>query len=378
MGPYIAEPDGSISFVGNNIFDPIANIEKTKPNVKEIESRVEDLNKNKMWFHISKINHQINKSVHLYFSKFGSIFILLPLTTRMISSPGVVYGKEAIDYTTDTSPIRLKWFELDREIFLSESSQIYLELSLVQKGIKSCYSVYNSFRKEKADYTHLSEFHHIEYEGKVNQRENEYIFLKLIKHILSDLFKNNYGDLVFFLDQNELNNLKKLAKRLPNITKITFAKALEILYEDTKNEKYKNFTMKNNFGPWEEIRLTNILDDMVLIREFPLLEVPFYHAQIKAKNPRVAENSDLIWPGFREILGSGQRVGTLKELKEKAKIFNLPEEDYAPYTQSRKLSDYEKTSGFGLGWERFLQGLLKMPHIWSVTHYPRIHKWIKL
>ncbi|HOF44502.1 MAG TPA: hypothetical protein PK255_03760 [Candidatus Pacearchaeota archaeon] len=31
--------------------------------------------------------------------------------------------------------------------------------------------MYNSFRKERADATHLSEFHHIEFEGKVNYND---------------------------------------------------------------------------------------------------------------------------------------------------------------------------------------------------------------
>mgnify|MGYP001610059883 FL=1 len=136
------------------------------------------------------------------------------------------------------------------------------------------------------------------------------------------------------------------------------------------------FSLKN-FGFWEEVKLTEIFKNMVIIKEFPFLEVPFYHAVVNNKEPKVANNADFIWPGYREILGSGHRVRTEKELKEKAKIFNLPKEDYAPYLQTRKLDKYKPTSGFGLGWERILQGLLEMPFIWSAVHFPRIDKTLR-
>jgi len=117
---------------------------------------------------------------------------------------------------------------------------------------------------------------------------------------------------------------------------------------------------------------------MVIIKEFPLLEVPFYHARIDGKIPAVADNADFIWPRYREVVGSGHRVRSIKELTEKAKIFNLPKKDYEPYLASRKTENYRETSGFGLGWERLLQGLLEMPTIWSLSHFPRIDKTIKL
>jgi len=116
---------------------------------------------------------------------------------------------------------------------------------------------------------------------------------------------------------------------------------------------------------------------MVLIREFPLLEVPFYHAVIDGKKPKVANNADIIWPGYREIIGSGHRVRSEKELEEKSEIFNLPKEDYKPYLQTRKSKNYKETSGFGLGWERLLQGLLEMPFIWSASQFPRVDGTLK-
>jgi len=187
LGPYTANKDRTLSYKGNKVFKPIENINSFGVPIEEIEQRVNQFDKDKMWGHIAKINHQINMSTNLYFEGIGSLFTILPLTTRMISSPGAIYGGKAINYTSDTCPITLKWFDLPRKAFLSESSQIYLEIALLQKGIDGVYSIYNSFRKERADATHLSEFHHIEYEGRVDQEENERIALGLTKRIILDL-----------------------------------------------------------------------------------------------------------------------------------------------------------------------------------------------
>jgi len=371
LGPYTANKDGTISYRGNKIFKSIENIQTVAIPIEEIENRANQFKTNEIWMHIAQINHRINLSSNEYFDKIGALYTTLPITTRMISSPGAVYGKETIKYTTDNCPITLEWFDLPKKAFLSESSQIYLELALMQEGINQVYAIYNSFRKEKSDATHLSEFHHIEYEGHVSQKENLKIIQDLLKKIIFDLLKNNKKDLNFFLSEEKLNELKEMFNK--DIPIITLKEALDMLYDDTKDKKYKEFTLKH-FGSWEEIRITQLVGGMVGISEMPLLEVPFYHAVVDDKDPKVVDNTDMIWPGYRETIGSGHRVRSIEELESKAKIFNLPREDYKPYLQSRQFKDYRESSGFGLGWERLIQGLLEMPFIWSACQFPRIDK----
>ena len=376
LGPYTANKNGTISYKGNKLFPAIGNIQSVEVPIKEIEDRVNQFAKNDMWCHIARINHRINISTNEFFNNLGALFTPLPLTTRMISSPGAVYGREAINYTTDTCPITLKWFDLQNTAFLSESSQIYLELAMIQNEVDQVYSIYNSFRKEHADATHLSEFHHIEYEGKIDQTQNEEIVLGLIKKLIFDLLEKNKEDMAYFLSGEKLKELKNFIENIYNVPRLSFKEALDLLYKETGNEKYKEFTLKN-FGSWEEIKITEILGNMAVIREFPLLEVPFYHALVDGKEPKVANNSDFIWPGYRETIGSGHRVRSEEELEAKAKIFNLPRIDYEPYLQTRKIKNYKETSGFGLGWERLLHGLLEMPFIWSACQFPRVDITLK-
>ena len=132
-----------------------------------------------------------------------------------------------------------------------------------------------------------------------------------------------------------------------------------------------------NFGPWEEVRASGEVENMLLVKEFPLYEIAFYHAPLIRDNKEVGENADMIWPYYREFIGSGHRVRSHSELLDKAKKFNLPLKDYRPYIQSRKIASYTETSGFGFGWERFLQGLLKLPYIEWTVPFPRIDSTIQ-
>ncbi len=373
LGPYTANNDGTISYRGNKIFNSLKNVSNySYPASSEVLKRVKDFPENGVWSHLSRINSRLFISSVEYFDGMGATFVPLPLTTRMISSPGAVYGKEKIDYTTDTCPITLNWFDLPDKVFLSESSQIYLELTLLQKNLSHVFSIYNSFRKERADSTHLSEFHHIEYEGNVNQSQNMDILWGLLSKFLKDCIKKNSPDLLYFITDEDLLELKSMSKK-NKIKEITFKEALDLLYTHTGNEKYRKFTLKY-FGPWEEVKITEILGSIVAIKEFPLLEVSFYHAVVDGSDPKTSQNADVIWPGYREIIGSGRRVRTVNELEYKAEIFNLPRKDYEPYLISRTLPNYETTSGFGMGWERLIHGLLKLNFIWSVSSFPRGHK----
>lgn len=372
LGPYIARKNGSLDYLGNKKFRPFSNVRTPIELASILSDTSRTIDANDMWVHVARINDQINRTVQAYFQQRGALFTLLPLTTRMISSPGALYGREKISYTSDTCPIKLDWFDLPEKAFLAESSQLYLEMALSQPEIDEVYAVYSSFRKESADPTHVPEFHHVEFEGKVTQRENEGVALGLVQRIVLDLLQKQPRSVEYFLESRDISSLEKFGETVTRTPRVPFREALQILRDVTGDSKYAPFTMAN-FGAWEEVKLTEILDGPALIVEYPLLEVPFYHAPIPASNPVVADNADFIWPGYREVIGSGQRVKSRKDLEEKARTFELPEKDYEPYLRTRHAESYVPTAGFGLGWERLLQGILKTPFIWSTSQFPRIN-----
>jgi aspartyl/asparaginyl-tRNA synthetase len=184
--------------------------------------------------------------------------------------------------------------------------------------------------------------------------------------------KNNRIDLLFFLTEEQLNQKEELVKNWPK--RISFKEALDLLYEYTKDKKYKEFSLKN-FWIWEEVKLTEILWSNVIVEKFPVLQIPFYHniSEEKVDWVSVAKNADFILYGYRETIWAGERVENKEILLKKAEIFNLPKEDYLPYLRSRDFENYEITSWFGMWWQRLMQWLTNQPYIYEATLFPRTH-----
>jgi aspartyl/asparaginyl-tRNA synthetase len=370
--PYTALDNWKIEYIGNNINESkVIDYKEVEQNL--LENRVERVKKERVFIHIANIDNAIFQSTVEYFSKIWAKWTNLPLTTLMISSPWEVYAWQNLDYTTDTLPVELpNWFWKWKRIFLSESSQFYLELSLLIKWLDQVFSIYNSFRKEESDATHLSEFQHIEYEGKVNNEKNIEIFVWLYEYIFNYLLENNKEDLLFFLSEEELNKKIEITKKWPK--RISFREALNILYKDTLDEKYKDFSLEN-FWTWEEVKLTELLWSNVIVEKFPMLQIPFYHAiaEEEVDGVPVAKNADFILYWYRETIGAWERIKDKNVLLKKAEIFNLPENDYFPYLQTRNYSDYITTSWFGLWYQRLVQWLTNQPYIYESTVFPRTH-----
>lgn len=363
-----------IRYNGNRIFPAIDNVGGVDFCEDDSFGRLTKIFGNQEYFyHLHKIDNGIFFGAVDFFRLIDAEWCNLPLTTLMISSPGEVYAGKTLDYTTDTLPVDISWFDNERNIFLSESSQFYLELRLLVQGIDKAFSIYNSFRKEKADFCHLSEFQHIEFEGKVSFEENIDISLNLVRSITKYLIDNERKSLIYFIGEEKTKNLES-AFLQKNITRIPFEEALNILYKETGDDTYKEFSLKN-FGAWEEIKLTEIFKTHIIITQFPLMQIPFYHNKLKENENGVplSENADFILYGYRETIGSGTRISSPEVLREKAKAFNLPLMDYDPYIQTRLQAGYQQTSGFGLGWQRYVQWILQLPYIWEATHIPRGH-----
>lgn len=106
--------------------------------------------------------------------------------------------------------------------------------------------------------------------------------------------------------------------------------------------------------------------------------VPFYqkpHPQF----PDKVINADLIFPPLiensfgGEIVGCGQRQDIPEEMYASLqRQENLSSKLYEWYIELRRQPTYKKTSGFGLGIERFISWSLAQESIRNATIYPRL------
>lgn len=361
LGPYRII-DKKISYKGNKLYSCTQKIKGVRP--PDFSKRHLEIKRDyRKWEALIKIWDAIFRGVNEFMEKRSVSLFDLPITTRMISSPGALTGT----ISSDVDPFQIKFF--NKKTFLTQSSQLYLEFVITNPKVDRVYCWEKSFRREKADFRHLPEFTHIEFESNIGFKENLKFQQKFLQFLISYLFKNCNKELNVFLRQGEIKELKKFIK-LKKFKQVTFHEAFRLLQERTRSKKYNIVTIRN-FGAYEEILLTEIVGEPVFVTQFIEDEVAFYHAP-DPQNPKLVMNADFLFPGFGELIGSGERVHTRDETRKKAKHFKLNFKDYQAYIESRDPKNPEIHSGWGMGIERFIQVILKLPFIWETKAFPRV------
>jgi len=363
LGPYKTK-GGKLNYVGNKVFKPIPEVRNVKPS--SLSKRHLEIKKDsEKWEALIKIWDGVFKASNDFMKKNKSLLLDLPITTRMISSPGALTGT----ISSDVNPFKIDFF--NKKTFLTQSSQLYLEFAITNPRINSVYCWEKSFRRERADFRHLPEFTHIEFESNINFGKNLKFQQNYLQFMVNYLIKNYEKQLRIFLNNQDMRMLKEFSN-LKNFAKITFHNAFKLLKRKTSNQKYNKVTIKN-FGAYEEVLLTEIINKPLFVTHYIEDEVAFYHAK-NSKNPKLVINADFLFPGYGELIGGGERVHTKEETEEKARHFKLNMTDYQPYIESRNYKHPKIHSGWGMGIERFIQAILKLPFIWEAKAFPRTDK----
>ncbi|MEM1742676.1 MAG: asparagine--tRNA ligase [Nitrososphaerota archaeon] len=246
-----------------------------------------------------------------------------------------------------------------KTVYLTQSVQFYQEAAIY--SLEKVYSLQPSFRAEMSrTRRHLTEFWHLEVEVAF---ADLWSIMKVIEELLYNMVKS--------VCEKCREELKILGREIkpeiaePPYPKIKYAEALEIL-------RRKNIELRwgDDFGADEERELSLEFDKPFFVTHYPRESKAFYHMP-DPENPSVCLNADLLAPGgYGEIVGGGQRIHDYNLLVERIRENGLNLEDYKWYLDLRKYGSIPH-SGFGMGIERVLWWLLKLPHIRSACLFPR-------
>lgn len=246
-----------------------------------------------------------------------------------------------------------------REVYLTQSSQFYLEAAIY--SLEKVYCIQPSFRAELSrTRRHLTEFWHLE-------AEMAHADLEDMMRVVEDLFYS----MVLGVYESCGDDFKLLGVRIdPDVAKppyprIRYSEALDILQR-------KGFQIEwgDDFGADEERELSKEFEKPFFVTHWPREAKAFYHLP-DPENPSVCRNADLLTPGgFGEVVGGGQRIHDYNQLLERIRENGLNPGDYQWYIDLRKYGSVPH-SGFGLGVERMLWWLLKLPHIRDACLFPR-------
>jgi asparaginyl-tRNA synthetase len=137
-------------------------------------------------------------------------------------------------------------------------------------------------------------------------------------------------------------------------------------------ESAQNFTVGDDLGGSDETVITRLFDTPIMVYNWPH-EVKAFYMKRDANNPELAKGVDVLAPeGYGEIVGGGERETNKEWLIEKIKEHELPMEAFEWYLDLRRYGSVPH-SGFGLGLERLVAWVCKLPHVRETIPFPRMY-----
>jgi asparaginyl-tRNA synthetase len=134
----------------------------------------------------------------------------------------------------------------------------------------------------------------------------------------------------------------------------------------------RNFEYGNDLGGSDETVITRLFDVPIMVYNWPH-EVKAFYLKRDPENAKFARGVDVLAPeGYGEIVGGGERETDEQLLIEKINEHQLPMEAFEWYLDLRRFGTVPH-AGFGLGLERLVTWVCKLPHVRESIPFPRMY-----
>ena len=259
-------------------------------------------------------------------------------------------------------------FELDyfgSPAFLSQSGQLYNEATIGAFGKTYCFGP--AFRAEKSKTRrHVMELWMVEPEAAfVELDECIKIEEQLVSYVVQTVLRERRSELEILE-----RDLSKLEVIQPPFPRVHYDRAIEMI-NDLGKDQDVHIEWGEDFGAPHEALLCEQFDKPTFIHHYPTAVKAFYMAQ-EPDRPEVCRSVDLLAPeGYGEIIGGGERSGDPDFLQRQIEHHKLPKDAYKWYLDLRRYGGVPH-SGFGLGIERTVCWICKLPHIRESIAFPRM------
>lgn len=275
---------------------------------------------------------------------------------------------------SDSQPVPITL--LDQKTYLADSMQFALEYTLrIKEGLDGVYYINTSFRGEDSDAMHLNQFYHMKCElaGEFDKGISiaEHYLVSVISALLRDqsnTIKASAGTIEHLTDFLDL--YQRHDQKIPSIT---LKEALSLSEMDQTCWRYvvpDNKAHGRTITRTGEQNLIRHFGGAVWLTEMDHLSVPFYQAYVPSTSRGKARCADLLL-GNGEVLGLGERHVSSEEVRVALKQHEVPEEPYKWYLDMRD-QKMMRTTGWGMGMERFLAWVLRHDDIRDLVIMPRM------
>jgi asparaginyl-tRNA synthetase len=295
---------------------------------------------------IMRIRATIVKSIRGYLDDHGFLLMDAP-----ILSANACEGSSTL-FSTDYFGV---------PAYLSQSGQLYNEATAMAFGKVYCFGP--TFRAEKSKTRrHLMEFWMVEPEmAYCDWSQNCDVQEQFVSYIVGRVLEERKEELSII--ERDTSPLEKIVAPFP---RISYDDAIQLLQKAGSPIQWGD-----DFGGDEETLISNQFERPVFVHSYPKAFKAFY-MKTNPDNPQTVLCADLLAPeGYGEIIGGGQREDNYELLLERIHAEGLSEEDYAWYLDLRKYGSVPH-SGFGLGVERTVAWICKLPHVRETIPFPRL------
>ncbi|MBG0762827.1 asparagine--tRNA ligase [Acholeplasma laidlawii] len=316
-------------------------------------------------------------AIHKFFQEQDFVYVHTPiLTANDGEGAGAMFKVTTLDINkpprNEDSTIDYSKDFFGREANLTVTGQ--LEGEAYAHAFRNIYTFGPTFRAENSNTTtHASEFWMIEPEiAFADLNDNMELIERMVKYVTSYVLEHAKEEMQFFDKFVEKGLLKKLDDLLnSSFKRITHEEAINILIKS--NHKFENQPKHGeDLAKEHERYLTEkAFHGPVFVTDWPK-DIKAFYMRLNDDQKTVAA-VDLLVPGSGELVGGSQREERLDVLLKRMEEMHVPIKDLDWYLDLRRYGGVQ-TSGFGLGFERYLIYVTGVENIRDVIPFPRTPK----
>ena len=322
---------------------------------------------------VMRVRNAASRAIHEFFQQRGFLYINTPIiTTSDCEGAGEMFTVT----TLNLEQLAKKSTEVDfsqdffgRRASLTVSGQLEAEVFATSLG--SCYTFGPTFRAENSNTTrHLAEFWMVEPEMPFcDLDDNMRLAEDFIRTVTKDVLENCREDLDFFnlrIDKTVLEVLENIVSH--DFIRVPYTEAVELLEASGKEWEFPVEWGRDLQSEHERWLTEEHFKQPIILFDYPRTIKPFY---MRCNDDgRTVRAMDVLVPRIGEIIGGSQREERLDVLTERLHECHLDPEEYWWYLDLRRYGTVPH-SGFGLGFERFVQLLTGMVNIRDCIPFAR-------
>ena len=294
---------------------------------------------------ILKVRHEIIKAIRDFFDSNDFTLCDSPIfTPNAAEGTSTLFGTEYFGNTA----------------YLAQTGQLYGEAAAMAFGRH--YNFGPTFRAEKSKTRrHLTEFWMVEPEIAYCDIEEDMEWAeKLILFIIERVLKNKRSELDVL--ERDVSVLESMTGPFP---RVSYTECVELL-----NKGGIDFEWGGDFGAPDETFIGEQFNKPVMVHRFPS-EIKAFYMKRDPNDDKVVLGMDVIAPeGYGEIVGGSERETDINLLIDRIKEEELNQEDYEWFLDLRRYGSVPH-SGFGMGLERVVAWICKLPHVRETIPFAR-------